>query len=758
MTWRLTAYILALAVAVGLCISVALLLWRRRKTPGGTPLLLSLLDAALWSLAAASEALSPDIPTKIFWSKLEYIGAATLGTLFLLFALEYTGSDRHHDRRAILLFSIEPVLALLVAVTNEWHGWLWNSFVLDASSGDTILIYGHGAWSYINALYNFSLIFAGMFLLARYVIRAPHIYHLQAVAILLATLAPSISSILYVLGWSPLRGLDWSPFPFVLTGLALAWSILRYHLLEIVPVARDTLIENMKDGVVVLDIQNRVVDINPAARTMLEGRVVVGQRLDQLGQMLAPHIEGIRIRSELSQAPARDLETSATPLYDKQNHLSGHLIVLYDVTERREMEAALREMNANLGRSVAERTAELQTTVTRLQNEIAERRRAEEALRRMEESLAQRVADQSRNLSALYELILFAGQPLTVQQIQEQALATIMTVMSGSAGCIHEWDERRHTLRLLVHRGLTPSAQAQLQTLPADWMLGDKIPRTVTDLPLDDGIPENIRLPSFEAYLGAPVYLLNRPIGSLGVFWSHARSFSVEDIALFSAMADQLGIVVENVRLRERGEAAAALKERRKLARDLHDSVTQSLHSLVLSAETASHRLSQGKLDRLEASLTQLAESARQALKEMRLLVYEMRLIPLAQVNIIEALTLRLDAVEKRAGIDAGFVAENLADLPRAWEDEFYCIAMEALNNSLKHARASRVDVHLRGDPRGFELQVADDGCGIDPRSSRPGGMGLHTMAERAERIGGQFNIVSAPGAGTRVCVRVDRS
>ncbi len=747
-----TIYLFALVFGTVLCAAAALSLWRRREMPGGIPLSFSLWGAALWCAAASLEALSVDVPTKVFWSKIEYLGAATLGTLFFLFAREFTRAGHHHTRRWILFLSLEPVLSLALAFTNEWHGWLWTSYHLDASGGIPILIYGHGTWFYVHAAYNFVLLFASCLLLARYTYRAPRLHRLQAATLLVGACAPLASSLLYVWGWSPLRGLDWSPFPFVVTGSALTWSILRYHLLEIVPIARDTLIENMKDGVLVLDSRDRVMDFNRAATRMLQDRVSLGQPLDPPTAISLSQTEH---RGALS--PARAVETSDTALYDPYGNLSGHLIVLHDITERRRLEIALREANATLEKSVAERTAELAATVTRLEAEIAERRRVEATLRRMEETLAQRVADQSRSLSALYELILFAGQPLSVAQIQEQALATILSVMGSSAGCIHQWDERTQTLRLLVHSGMSPAAQRQLATLPAGWMLSDRIPRAVTDLHRDPSVPDALRLAECQSYLGVPVYLLGRPIGSVGLFWQDARSLAVEEIALFGAMADQLGIIVENVRLRERGEAAAALNERRKLARDLHDSVTQSLHSLALSTDTARHRLSQGKLDRLEVSLEHLAESARQALKEMRLLLFEMRLAPLAQVNLVEALALRLDAVEKRAGIDTTFVAENLTDLPKAWEEELYCIAMEALNNSLKHARANHVEVRLCGHPFGFELQVADDGRGIPPGASRPGGMGLHSMAERADRIGGQFSLVSTPGKGTRVSVRVDK-
>jgi signal transduction histidine kinase len=172
---------------------------------------------------------------------------------------------------------------------------------------------------------------------------------------------------------------------------------------------------------------------------------------------------------------------------------------------------------------------------------------------------------------------------------------------------------------------------------------------------------------------------------------------------------------------------------------------------LVLIVDTANNRLKQGKLDRLENSLSQLGDSARQALKEMRLLLYELRLANPHQLNLVDAIRLRLDTVEKRAGVEVQFVAKYLVHVPETWEHELYFIAMEALNNSLKYSRATLVTVHLDTGSNRIELEITDNGKGIDPQTIRPGGQGLTNMAERAERLGGVLSIDSTPGAGTRI-------
>ncbi|MBI5033190.1 MAG: GAF domain-containing protein [Chloroflexi bacterium] len=730
------------------CIAVAWLCWRRSSIPAGLSLTLLMLAIGEWAFAGTFEIAAVGIPTKVFWGQLSYIGNATSPVLLLVFAIDYARHTQYLTRRNLLLLFAFPFLTILIAWTNNFHHWLWSSYTLDPA-GSNIVIYGHdGFWFWIFVAYSYLAIAAGMIVLARAAIGFRGIYRHQSTLLLLSTILPSAWNVIYVLGLSPVRGLDLTPLAFAITGWLLVITIFRFHLLDLVPIARDLLIENMTDGVLVLDVRQRVVDVNPAARRMLdEFGIKIGQRLEPIRQALARH----ETEFALGEHPPRYFELNTISLDDPHRHHTGHLIILHDITDSKNMQVKLQEMNTNLEQLVAGRTIELQMTIKELQDALAERDRVTQVLREMENALAQRVADQSRKLSALYELILFAGQSLSVEQIQQQALEIIMTVMTSDMGCIHHWDEKSQSLRLIAQRGLTKEMQAQLKTLPANWLLSDRIPHAVPNLNESNDVPEQIRLTAVPSYIGVPTYLLGRPIGSLGLYWKEPHSFPVEDIALFSAMADQLGIIIENARLRYRGEAAAALQERRRLARDLHDSVTQSLHSLVLVADTATHRLKQGKWDRLETSLAQLSDSARQALKEMRLLLYELRLANPDQLNLVDAIRLRLDTVEKRAGVEVQFAAKYPVHVRKAWENELYFITMEALNNSLKYSRATLVNVRLETCADRIELEISDNGKGIDPQTTRPGGQGLTNMTERAERLGGVLNIDSRPGAGTRI-------
>jgi signal transduction histidine kinase len=221
-----------------------------------------------------------------------------------------------------------------------------------------------------------------------------------------------------------------------------------------------------------------------------------------------------------------------------------------------------------------------------------------------------------------------------------------------------------------------------------------------------------------------------------------------------SSIADQVGIAVENARLYEQARQLAVMEERRRLARDLHDSVTQTLYSLTLFAETGRRFVQRGELETAEANLNRLIETAQRALKEMRLLVYELRPLGLEADGLVMTLQKRLDAVERRAGVKAVLAADGLPELPGFVERDLYHILQEALNNSLKYAGATAVTVEIRGEDGHVRAAVTDDGVGFDVAAARQrGGLGLTSMQERAERLGGELAITAQPGVFTKVAV-----
>ena len=221
-------------------------------------------------------------------------------------------------------------------------------------------------------------------------------------------------------------------------------------------------------------------------------------------------------------------------------------------------------------------------------------------------------------------------------------------------------------------------------------------------------------------------------------------------------LADQRAIAVENARLHEEAGQIAILEERQRLGRDLHDSVTQALYSMMLFADATRLALAAGKQTEASENLFQVRKMARQAMADMRLLIYQLHPPLLKTEGLAAALQTRLDAVESRAGLQTEFRLEGNCNLLPAVEGEFYSIAQEALNNVIKHAKAEHVTIDLRCMDALCSMTISDDGIGFDvATASQSGGVGLRGIAERAKRIHARLVIESSPNQGTRVRVEV---
>jgi signal transduction histidine kinase len=373
------------------------------------------------------------------------------------------------------------------------------------------------------------------------------------------------------------------------------------------------------------------------------------------------------------------------------------------------------------------------------------------------ETLDQRIAARTRELSTFFDLTTLAIGAQEMSDILGPIPGRILELGSCDAMCIHLLDSESTTLTLAAQGNLPSGMHQRLRAIAPDREFLRRLeqrgdPLLLTDRAQGSPLPSQLRLESYSSYLGVPL-----PGGWVSYFRTSPQGFSLDESSLLLALAEQVGVSVENYRLRQRIEAAVTLEERGRLARDLHDSVTQSLYSLSLFARSGRDALEDGDPDRLSASLTRLEATALQALREMRLLLYELRPEALEQEGLVRTLERRFDAVERRAGMKATVVPqiEDGSELPQAMEREFYYLLTEALNNTLKHARASEVTVRIWLSPLRVRLETADDGCGFDPQQVSSG-YGLGDMIELIERMGGRLEISSAPGAGTRIVASVD--
>ncbi len=357
MRWQFTPYVFPVVAAAVVSAWLALVAWRRRPMLGATPFSLLMLSVAQWSLGYALELASPDLATKLFWDNIAWLGAVSAPAAWLTFALQYTGRTGWLTRRNVIILALEPLVTLLLVWTNDLHGLINNSVRLNTSGPFSSLIFTYGAWFWFNIAYSYLLLLLGTLLISSLIqalVRSATLYRGQVGALLVAVAAPWIANALTIFGWNPFPHLDLTPFAFTVTGLAMASSLLRFRLLDILPIARAVLIENMSDVVLVLDEQNRIVDLNPAAQRLLGSAVteLVGQPATQVfsawPQLGERYYEMTEVHEEIvvdADEAQRCFDLRIAPLHQRNGHvtIAGRLVILSDITERKQGEQSLRE-------------------------------------------------------------------------------------------------------------------------------------------------------------------------------------------------------------------------------------------------------------------------------------------------------------------------------------------------------------------------------------------------------------------------------
>ncbi len=334
---------LILAALVGL--AVAFVVWRRRTAVGAVYLALLELAVAEWAFAAAFEAAATTVSLKVLWSEIEYPGIASAPLFFFLFAMAYGQRARYLTRRNIALLSIVPVLVVGIVATNNWHHRYWTGVTINADT--SIAIYSHGPLFWVFVGYSYSLLSIGVISLYLAILRFPRFYRSQIGALLVGSVLPILGNLLYVSGLNPIPGLDWTPIAFVLTGLVLSWGMFRFRILDLIPVARNLLVDTMSDGILVIDAQGRIVDLNPATQSIIG--LFTNQAIGQSASGVLAHwkelIPTFQVGTETQvevrvgeEEAAHCYDVRLSPLRDRHGQLTGQLVVLRDITIRRRLE------------------------------------------------------------------------------------------------------------------------------------------------------------------------------------------------------------------------------------------------------------------------------------------------------------------------------------------------------------------------------------------------------------------------------------
>lgn len=346
MQFQYTPYILPLFASAFTSLSLGMYaLLVRRSSKGSGSFILSMLVVTIWSSGNALEMASIDFSTKLFWANVQYFAYCYSPVTLLAMCMEFTGYDGWLHSRKVLWLTVIPTVIILLVWTDGLHGLIRHNLSLDYNGSFPVIEKEYGPFFYIHAIYSHSLNILAWVLLIKAVFFKNTIYRKQAVALLFGLSLIIVPNIIYISGLSPFDRFDVTPVCFGPSGLIIAWGIFRYKLFDVVPVARATVIENMDAGVMVLDLQDRVLDINPAFRKILNFTAsntpvrTIGEVCGAIPELINACIDRSCSHTEFITYTAgepRVNEVFLSPLSDSRGMMMGRLVVTYDITEKKQ--------------------------------------------------------------------------------------------------------------------------------------------------------------------------------------------------------------------------------------------------------------------------------------------------------------------------------------------------------------------------------------------------------------------------------------
>ena len=349
MAWQAGVYIFLWMMTAAVTLALALWIGRRRPAPGVRTFSVLMLCATGWSVSQAMVAGSVTLSAKLLWAKVGGFSAVTAPVAWLAFVLRYAQPPRRLTRRHVALLAIEPFITMLLLWTNEVHGLMWSRTWLESSAGLLKLGVSYGAWFWANLAYSYFLVSLGALLLVQACSRAPRLYRRQGIGLLIGGLLPWIGSALYLV--FPTVDQAVLALSLLLLSVVVTWSLLHLRLFALMPLAREAVVENMDEAMIVLDLEERIADLNPAAQRLLghSASEVIGRTAEELFAAYSPLIARYRdlgeVRDEViigEGAQQRHFDLRVSSLHDSDGQPVGHLAVLHDIAARKQAEEALR--------------------------------------------------------------------------------------------------------------------------------------------------------------------------------------------------------------------------------------------------------------------------------------------------------------------------------------------------------------------------------------------------------------------------------
>jgi len=339
MEYRFTIYSLIHLPALVMTLAAVPYAWGFRKAPGLLHLALLEVSAAIWIAAAGMEMAAATLPLKIFWSQVTYIGLMSAPVFLFLFASEYAQPRSHFGWKHIALLFVVPVLTWIIMLVDDLRPLIWPSISIDPNTN--IGAYSHGPWFWVEVLFVYCLLVAAMLSLFTRLLRLSVYFRRQIPIFAIASALPIVSNILYVTGLNPIPSLDWTPLAFGFMSILLAWGVLQQKHFKMVPIAPERLSDYLAEGIIVLDSQDRIVELNVALQRLFDFSLkdVVGKLLaevvgssEEMRVLLASEGEQ-RVEVALeARGLLRVFEARLLPLSDWRGRATGRLLVLRDIT------------------------------------------------------------------------------------------------------------------------------------------------------------------------------------------------------------------------------------------------------------------------------------------------------------------------------------------------------------------------------------------------------------------------------------------
>lgn len=684
----------------------------RRKNPGALGVVL--FGGALFALATSYLLMLFEAPVGEGVLELLFsLGIVVACSALLWFAIEYAPPGSWHPRLQTLVTLVFP--ALLVLFT-----WLTASRIQPGSSPSPDQT--RALLELLAIVFSIAVLLLAILILGQMLAGIPLAYRRQIEIAILAMLFPLAGAGMQVLGLEKVVGVHLPFLAFAIAGLLFAYALITYHLLRSRPISRADIVEVLKDGWLFVDQDDRIADLNyTAVRVIgLPRAKILGQKIDSILQNWGNFARNMSSK-ELEFRGSMQIDSQwkyynirTTSVTDRIGRLVGQVITWRDITERRKADAARQQTRDGMF------------------------------------VLLQSIADA-------------ASRSLQLSDFLAEAINHIVFSFNSRVCMVFMLDEKfekenDNSYHLAGSHGLSDQMLQQVSTLFNEYqnsgIFENLEPVLIEATGADERIPEPFRVLGNLCLFAAPMIAENEYIGWLLLARTSETPFEPDEFARLKIVTEELSNRIHNFR---RFQTKVAVEERQRLVRDLHDAVSQKLYGLVTLTEATKARIEAGEPEIPNDVLRKIGENARQALKEMRLFLYELQPVDLEQ-GLVASLHHRLGAVEGRADVRARLLADEDIQLGPDKQIALYYISQEALNNVLRHAGAKSVVVRLTQKRVNVHFEIEDDGCGFDlKRASSSDGLGLKNIRERTALMGGKLTIRSSPGKGTKLTVTVPK-